>query len=283
MTISHLTRRWLLVLPANIRHARALLAIGTLLCADASPSLGQDAPSLANVAQNPVASVISLPFELNSNFGVGVKDNPQYVLNIQPVVPFRLTSNWNLITRTIFTVVYQPLLAPGVGESGGLSDLQLSLFLSPAKPGAVIWGIGPIVGIPTGTKRIFGSGKVSVGPSAAALTIKGPWVVGAVANNLFSIAGEEDRTDVNQLLVQPFVNYNFAGGWYLTASPVITADWEVKADQRWTVPVGGGGGKIFRIGRQPLNASLQAFYNVEHPQNAAAWSARAALQFLFQK
>jgi hypothetical protein len=283
MTIIPLPQHSLQKLWASIGRARALLNVGTLLCVGAITSAAQEAPSLANVAQNPVASVISLPFEFNANFGVGAKNDPQYVLNIQPVIPFRLTSNWNLITRTIATVVYQPLLAPGIGESGGLGDLQLSLFLSPAKPGAVIWGIGPIIGIPTGSKRIFGSGKVSLGPSAAALTIKGPWVVGVVANNLFSIAGDGERADVNQLLFQPFVNYNFTGGWYLTASPIITADWKVDADERWTVPIGGGAGKIFRIGRQPLNAYLQAFYNVEHPHDAAEWSTRAGLQLLFQK
>jgi hypothetical protein len=179
--------------------------------------------------------------------------------------------------------VYQPLLAPGIGETGGLGDLQLSLFLSPARPGAIIWGIGPIVGIPTGSRRVFGSGKVSLGPSAAALSIKGAWVVGVVANNLFSIAGDHDRADVSQMLVQPFVNYNFAGGWYLTASPIITADWKATSGDRWTVPIGGGAGKIFRIGRQPLNGYLQGFYNVKHPDNGAEWSTRVGLQFLFQK
>ena len=160
---------------------------------------------------------------------------------------------------------------------------QLSLFRSPAKPRGILWGVGPIVSFPSATEDVLGTGKYSVGPTAAALAIEGPWVVGALVNNLFSVGSDSKRRDVNQMLVQPFVHDNLPGGWYLTSSPIITADWKADADQRWTVPVGGGIGKIFRIGKQPLNASLQTFYNAVRPDQTGDVSVRFEAQFLFPK
>ena len=109
------------------------------------------------------------------------------------------------------------------------------------------------------------------------------WVIGGLVNNLWSFSGDSDREDVNQFLFQYFINYNMAEGWYLTSSPAITANWEAESDNQWTVPFGGGLGKIFRIGKQPMNAQLQAFYNVEVPEEGPDWTLRFQLQFLFPK
>ena len=124
---------------------------------------------------------------------------------------------------------------------------------------------------------------MSAGPAAVALAQPGPWVVGSLVRQLWSFAGDGDRQDVSQLLIQPFVNYNMADGWYLVSAPIITANWEADSDDTWTVPVGGGFGQIFRIGDQPLNAQVQGFYNVEHPQFGPEWIMRFQLQFLFPK
>ena len=238
---------------------------------------------LAKAAQNPIADMISLPLQNNTNFGVGPGDDVQNVLNIQPVVPFNLSENWNLITRTIAPVIYQPELVPGAGDEFGLGDINATLFLSPAKPGKILWGIGPVFSFPTASDTVLGTEKWSAGPSAVALKIQGPWVVGALANNIWSYAGDDDRSDVNQFLLQYFINYNLPEGWYLSSAPIITANWEADGDDRWTVPFGGGVGKIFRIGKQPMNAQVQAFYNVEKPDNGADWTLRLQLQFLFPK
>ena len=155
-----------------------------------------------------MADLISVPFQNNINFGVGPDDDVQYILNIQPVIPFKLTEDWNLISRTIVPLIYQPELAPGVGDVFGLGDIQQSLFLSPAKPGKLIWGVGPILQFPTATDDSLGQGKWGAGPTAVALTVHGPWVLGALINNVWSFAGDSDRKDVNQMLIQPFVNYN---------------------------------------------------------------------------
>jgi hypothetical protein len=239
--------------------------------------------ALAKAAQNPVADLISLPLQNNTNFGVGPGDDVQNVLNIQPVMPVELSENWNLITRTIAPVIYQPELVPGYGSEFGLGDINTTLFLSPAKPGKIIWGVGPVFSFPTASDRVLGTDKWSAGPSAVVLTIRGPWVVGALANNLWSYAGDDDRKDVNQFLLQYFINYNLPKGWYISSAPIITANWKADSGNKWTVPFGGGIGKIFRIGKQPVNAQVQAFYNVEKPVNGPDWTLRLQLQFLFPK
>ena len=238
---------------------------------------------LAKTAQNPVANIISLPFQNNTNFNFGPREETQNILNIQPVVPFPLGTDWNVITRTIVPVISQPPLGAGDDRENGLGDITFTAFLSPAAPGRLIWGAGPVLLLPSATDDKLGTEKWGAGPSAVALTIRGPWLFGVLASHIWSFAGNGDRHDVNQTLIQPFINYNFPGGWFLTSSPVITANWESDSDQRWTVPIGGGAGKLFFIGQQPVNASVQGFYNVERPDFQADWSLRLSLQFLFPR
>jgi hypothetical protein len=262
-----------------------LLAVSTAVLALVAVSAAQPASEeeLAKETQNPVSELISVPFENNFNFGVGPNDDLQYILYVQPVVPFRLSEDWNLITRTIIPLIDQPELGPGVGDVFGLGDIQLSAFLSPAKSGALIWGIGPIIEFPTATDDALGSDKWSAGPTAAALTIRGPWVVGALVNHLWSFAGDDDRADVNQTLIQPIVNYNLPGGWFLSSVPYITADWEKDGDDRWTVPIGIGVGKVHRFGTQPVSLGLTPYYNVVRPDDAAEWTLQFRINFLFPK
>lgn len=239
---------------------------------------------MAKAAQNPVADLISLPFQNNTNFGFGPDDDIQNVLNIQPVIPFHLSENWNLITRTIVPLINQPEVVQGTGDEFGLGDINFTAFFSPKNPTkGIIWGAGPIFAFPTATDEKLGSEKWSLGPSAVALTIQGPWLFGALINNVWSFAGDDDRDDVNAMLVQPFVNYNLPNGWYLVSSPIITANWEAASGNTWLVPLGGGVGKIFRIGNQPVNAQIQAFYNVEKPELVGDWTLRFQLQLLFPK
>lgn len=262
-----------------------LLAVSTAVLALVAVSAAQPASEedLAKETQNPVSDLISVPFESNFNFGVGPNDDLQYILYVQPVVPFRLSEDWNLITRTIIPLIDQPELGPGVGDVFGLGDIQLSLFLSPAKSGALIWGIGPIFQFPTATDDALGSDKWSAGPTAAALTIRGPWVAGALVNHLWSLAGDDDRADVNQTLIQPIVNYNLPGGWFLTSVPYITANWETDGDDRWTVPIGIGVGKVHRFGTLPVGLELASYYNVVRPDDAAEWTLRFRINLLFPR
>ncbi len=253
------------------------------LCLGAYAS-AEDSPEIAKQAQNPIASLISVPFQNNATFGVGENSRVQDSLLIQPVVPFSLTSDWNLITRTIVPLIEQPTLVPDLGNVSGLGDVQLSLYMSPVKPsGGLIWGLGPSFSFPTASDRSLGTGKYSAGLSTALLTIRGPWLVGVLITDVASIGGRDDRQSVHRFLMQPFVNYNFSHGWYLASSPMMTADWKATSGNKWTVPIGGGGGKILHIGRQAVNAYIQAFDNVVQPHEGGTWTLRFQVQLLFPK
>jgi hypothetical protein len=233
--------------------------------------------SLREAAQNPIAAMISIPFQDNVNFGVGPYGQTQNVLNIQPVIPFKLGDDWNLVTRWITPVVYQPRLSPQDGPEFGLGNLQPAFFLSPAKSGEIIWGVGPQFWLPTATNKTLGVNKWGAGPSLVVLTMQEPWVFGALINNVW--AGTSGQR-VNQMLIQPFINYNLPQGWYLTTSPVITANWLASAGNVWTVPVGGGFGRLFRVDKLPVNAQIQGFYDVARPTGAPNWTLRFQVQFL---
>ena len=242
----------------------------------------QSTEELAKASQNPVAAMISVPFQNNTNFDVGPFGRAQDVLNIQPVIPITLSPDWNLISRTIVPLIEQP--KPNEDSSiFGLGDISGTLFLSPAHPGAVIWGVGPILTAPSATNAILGTGKWLAGPSAVALVMPGHWVIGALVNNQWSFAGATDRPSVNTGLIQPFINFNLPDGWYLTASPVITVNWNASSGQQWTVPIGGGIGRIFRIGGQAFNAQVAGYYNIVHPDEAGDWQLRFQLTLLFPR
>jgi hypothetical protein len=239
---------------------------------------------LAKEAQNPVADLISIPFQNNMNFGLEPNHRTQNVLNIQPVIPFELTDDWNLITRTIMPVIKQPDLRTTSEDTWGIGDINMSLFFAPAKSEGVLWGLGPVLHFPTGTDEVLSTRKWAAGPSGVGLYIHGPWVVGLLANNIWSYAGNNDRKDMSQFLAQYFINYNLPNAWYLTSAPIITANWEAEGKgNKWTMPVGGGFGKVFRIGKLPFNGSVAAFSNVVRPDGAADWTLRVSLALLLPK
>ena len=258
----------------------AILA-SSLLCANEALAQ-QKTEDLAKAAQNPVAAMISVPFQNNTNFNVGPFNRAQDILNIQPVIPITLNADWNLISRSIIPVMLQP--SPTTDSSlFGLGDISETLFLSPTHPGSIIWGLGPALTFPTATNSILGTGKWLAGPSAVALVTPGHWVIGALISNQWSFAGDGNRPSVNTGLIQPFINYNFSGGWYATFSPVMTVNWNAASGQQWTVPIGGGIGRVFRVGKQPLNAQVAGYYNVVRPDGAADWQLRLQLSLLFPR
>jgi hypothetical protein len=270
----------------------AAIRVGTrpLHAQEAAQASVQD---LAVAAQNPIASMYSLPFQNNTYFGIGPSHNETAnALNIQPVLPFTF-GDLNIISRTIAPLIYLPGFATETsditsetslfGSHFGLGDINQSLFFSPANSVDLIWGVGPSFNLPTATATILGSGKFSIGPTAVALVIPKPWVVGMLARQLWSVAGSSDRPSVSQLLLQPFVNYNLPDGWYLSSSPIITANWNASTGNRWNFPLGGGIGKIFKIGGQPFNAGLQAFDYLQSPSRGPRWALRFQIQLLFPR
>ncbi|UCE58433.1 MAG: hypothetical protein JSU63_13435 [Phycisphaerales bacterium] len=285
----------------------------------AAPALGQEgngpaaggeasAGELAKKTQNPVSDLISVPFENNFGFGAGADGEFRYDLIIKPVIPMSINEDWNWINRVIIPVSSQPNLRsternlrergfrrPVVsaalgrafdgdfGEACGIGDIQYQGYLSPAKPSKTIWGVGPVLEFPTASEDVLGSEKWSAGAGFVALRMDGPWVYGGLINNIWSFAGDGDRRHVNRMTFQPFVNYNLPKGWYLTSSPVITANWAADSDDTWTIPIGGGVGRIIRFGKLPVNVTLQSYYNIEKPDLAPDWGIRFQFALLFPK
>lgn len=236
---------------------------------------------LARQSQNPVANLISLPFQNNTNFGVGQFDRTGNILNIQPVLPTSLNDHWLLINRFIVPLAYQPELAAGVGNTFGLGDVLYQGFLSPTATGNFSWGVGPAIAFPTATDTVLGTGKWSVGPAAVGIWSVDRIVTGALINNIWSIAGDGNRPDVSFLTFQPFFNYNLDSGWFLNTAPIITANWEAASGDVWTVPIGAGFGRVFAIGAQPVNLSAALYWNAIKPEGAAEWTLRLQMTLLF--
>ena len=242
-----------------------------------------DVHDLAKQSQNPVSSLISVPFEMNNTFNNGPEDAYAMTLNIKPVIPMGFSENWNLINRAIVPAIYQDERFPEEGSVFGLGDITYQGFFSPKKPGKFIWGLGPQLGMPTGMDRLT-SNQWTAGPAAVGLVMPGQWVVGLLVSNVWNIGGGYDNApDVNALTAQYFINYNMKGGWYLSSAPTITANWEADNDDTWTVPFGGGVGRVFKIGKQPVNMKLAGYYNAVAPEGASDWNLQATIVFLFPK
>jgi opacity protein-like surface antigen len=252
---------------------------------DEAPSSGakpkeSSTGDIATKSQNPIADLVSVPFQNNTTFNNGPFGRAQNILNIEPVVPLYLNAEWNVVSRTIIPVTSQP--NPFVDSStNGIGDITQEFFLTPVHPGPLIWGVGPVITIPSASDIILGTGKVLAGPTVVVLVTPAHWVIGVLANNQWSVGGDPARQPVNFLTVQPFINYNMAGGWFLVSSPIITADWLAAPGQQWTVPLGGGVGRVFKIGDQHVSASLQGFYNAVRPNNTGAFTLRAYFSLLF--
>ena len=235
--------------------------------------------ALIKAAQNPIANMVSVPFQNNFNLGYGPHGKMQYICNIQPVYPIDLSHNWTLITRNILPVIAQPWPK----NTGGLGDLTSSFFITPSPFGNLMIGVGPVFQFPTATNRTLGSEKWSIGPTGVVVYSKGKWLVGALINNLWTYAGNRTRRDVDTMTLQPFINYNLPKSWFIFTSPIITAAWNAKNGEKWTLPVGGGIGKLLHFGKVPVNMSVQGLYNLERPRYQADWTVRYTVQFLFPK
>ncbi|MGD9949623.1 MAG: neuromedin U [Desulfobulbus sp.] len=259
--------------------------LGLALVAASPVQAALTAEELAKIAQNPVGNMISIPFQNNTNFNVGPQDGTQNVLNIQPVFPVAVNQDWNIITRTIVPVISMPAFNVTDDRTNGIGDAQFSSFLSPANSGKWIWGVGGIAQIPTHSNSELGNDNWGLGPSAVVLCLErgNPWVYGVLVNNIWSLSNDESGGSYNNGLIQPFLNYNFSDGLYLTSSPIATVNWKADNDQKWTIPLGGGIGKIFHFGRLPVNSQLSAYYSIEHPDDAADWQMRLQVQFMFPK
>jgi hypothetical protein len=259
----------------NRTHWR-ILGAGLAALLAGRPVLAQDATELAKQTQNPVANLISVPFQGNWDVGLGDRHATGTTLNIQPVAPFGLTRDWNVILRIIMPLVSQP--TPDGLRVNGMGDTVATVFLAPKKPGALTWGAGPVLLVPTGTNNTLGTEKFGLGPSIVALAQPGKWTVGALFNQIWSVDGATDRDDVSRMFLQPFVNYNLGEGLAVGVNTEATADW--KADDTWTTALLFTGSKVTRLGARPVNFAV-GVGPVLGPESGADWKLRLTATFLF--
>jgi hypothetical protein len=248
----------------------------------------EDQAALAKQIQNPLANLVSLPLQFNFNEGVnpipvaGV-DIPGgrrfFNLNVQPVIPFS-REKWNIISRTIIPVNSVP---QGENDSVfGIGDTSLSLFWSPNNASSLTWGVGPAFSLPTASNpEVLGTEKFSLGPTGVLFYGIGNWTMGVVASNVWSVAGNSDRTDVNFFFAQWFVNYNLGQGWAVGSAPILTANWEAESGNQWTIPWGLQVSKVTRFGGQPVNLLIGYYTNSEHPDSGAESQVRFQVNFMF--
>jgi hypothetical protein len=238
---------------------------------------------LAKKLANPIAALISVPFQYNYDQDIGSADGHRSLLNIQPVVPFELTRDWNLISRTIFPVVGQRNVAGNSGSQSGIGDVVQSFFLSPKAPtaGGWIWGAGPVFLLPTGSDRLLTADKWGAGPTAVALKQQGPWTYGALANHIWSFAGNDNRADVSATFLQPFLSYTTPTAWTFSVNTESTYDWK---GRQWTVPINGVVTKVTKVGGQLMSVGGGVRYWAEGPSGAPdGWGVRLVITLLFPK
>jgi len=249
----------------------------------AAPDEDTNNAELAKKLSNPIADLVSLPFQFNWENGIGPLDLTRYILNIQPVMPFTLNKKVNMIVRVIAPIVSQPApQVPGGVAASGVSDVLTSFFFSPSKS-AVIWGVGPVVSVPSTTVPTLGTEKWSAGPTAVVLKQEGGLTYGALVNQVWSFAGNASREDVSQMFLQPFVAYTTSGAWTFTAQSESTANWQIDGDGRWNVPINGLVAKLSSFGTFPASYQLGGGYFVVHPDNGATWKIRAAITILLPR
>lgn len=277
-----------------------VLLISALYLLIAGSAYAGSKENLAEESMNPLSTVISVPFENNTLFGTGPAKSTVNILNVKPIFPVNI-GKWNLINRLTIPILYTEgqdkdisgNLPPGMGNPGsfgfgkasGLADVTYQGFITPAnKSGKLAWGLGGSLVIPTHTEPRFGADKWSAGPAVVIFTSTGNWILGAIAQNIWSFAGDSDVADVNVFSAQVSVNYKLKNRWYLTSAPLVTANWKVDRKDRWTVPLGGGIGRLFKLkGKKAVAIDIGAYYNVEVPRFANNWYSQVLVNFLFPK
>lgn len=238
-----------------------------------------NATALSKQTQNPVGDLTSIPFQFNFFSGGGLGKQSELLLNFQPVVPFKTTTGYTLIARTVIPYVTIPL--PDGTRQSGLADIQEQLFVTPAVPGKIIWGVGPVLSFPTATNSAASTGDWGFGPAVVVVQMKGPFVYGALLDQVWTIFGPGGHSELNQLTFQPFVNFNFGLGWAVGTSPLLTANWSGANGTQWTVPLGLGISKVTAIGHQPVQLGLQYYNNVARPTSAGRDQIRLTISLLY--
>ena len=225
---------------------------------------------------------MSVPFQFNWARPVGPNDDTRLILNVQPVMPFSVSENWNMITRMIVPFFGQPALVEGGEGAGGIGDVLTSFFFSPKSAEPFIWGVGPAFSIPSTSEPTLGSGKWSAGPTAVVLKQSGGFTYGALFNQIWSMGGATDREDVSQLFLQPFFAYTTPSALTFTINSESIANWKADTDQ-WTVPLNFLVAKVATFGPFPASYQLGVGVYTVKPETAPDWQMRAVITLLLPK
>lgn len=275
---------WVQATPASAaQDPRASEETAAPAATEASDAPASDSESLAKSLSNPVASLISVPFQANMDFGSGLTDDGNRMsLNIQPVIPIGITENTNMIVRTIMPIVLQTNLRGDNATDFGLGDVTQSFFFSPKKPGSsgIIWGVGPVFLYPTGTSKYTGGDEWGVGPTIVVLKQFGPTTVGALANHIWSVAGSDSRPDVSATFIQPFISYTTKRATTYSLNTESSYDWK---SEQWSVPINVSVSQLVKIGKQPVSFALGGRYYIVRPDFGPDWGARFVTTLLFPK
>lgn len=260
-----------------------LTLLAPMMSLGSSTAYGQtSADELAKKLSNPIADLTTVPFQLNFDDGYG-SNGYKYSLNVQPVIPVSISESWNMISRTIVPIVDQDNIFPGAGGQFGLGDTTQSLFFSPKALTASgwTWGIGPALLIPTATDDLLGTGKWGVGPTAVALKqTAGGWTYGALVNQIWSFAGDDDRSDVSATYFQPFIAKGLGKGRTINVGLESTYNWKTS---QWTVPLNIAYSKVTRIGTQLVSFQGGVRCYLEAPQGGPDWGLRFSVTLLYPK
>lgn len=254
--------------------------------AGASVALTQTGPArdnvreLAKTTQNPVGNIISVPFQFNFNSGGGLKDDTYFNLNFQPVIPIQISRSLTMISRTIVPLHSFPGETPDKRYSG-VGDIQEQTYFTAARPGKIIWGIGPAFSFPTATAWPARTGTWAAGGSAVLLAMPGPWVLGSLFTQLSPLSDSNGQPRTNAFLWQYFLNYNFGQGWAISSAPSITANWDAPKGQQWTVPVGVGISRTLVFNHQPMSLGVTYYKNVKKPDGAPGTLLRFSVSLIF--
>jgi hypothetical protein len=256
---------------------RCYLLLAAIVAGSGSTALADDdAEALAKSLANPLAPMVSVPFVVNADFGQGPSgDGVGYTANIQPVIPFEISSEWNLISRTVLPLKYMDNVF--ADDIFGLGDTTQSFFFSPIGSD-LIWGIGPAFLLPTATDPLLGTGKWGAGPTGLALVQPGPWTVGVLANHLWSFAGDPARSDVSTTFIQPFVAYSIGGGRSVNTNIEASYDW---VTGQWVAPLNLGYSQVFKSGEQTMNWELGGKVYLSSPAGGPDWGLHTGLTLLF--
>jgi len=259
-----------------------LVQLAPTVWAQQPAATGSESRDLATKLANPVSDLVSVPFQFNWEQNVGPSKLTRFVLNVQPVMPFNVNDDLNLIVRLIAPLISQPPLVDGGVAASGIGDITTSFFLSPSKSTRLTWGAGPVLVLPSTSEPTLGSGKWSAGPTLVALKQTGSWTVGALWNQVWSFSGDPNRSDVNQMFLQPFASYQATHTLTLTVQSEMTANWNVDAD-RWTVPINVLLAKLATFGTFPASYQLGFGVFPIHPSTGPSWKIRAAIVILLPR